>query len=561
MEAAEHRLRRRRAAPRPTAPRSTKPRRAATACVEQRRRARRHRRAPSAVVEGDEVTVAGVDDQRPRLLADEHAAEVVPRRRGRSGCSRRSRRAARRRRRTGRGPARRGPGTAASRTAAAGSRTAPRRRRSTLGAARRDQRAAVDARPAAPDGLEADARWPGRRPPRPGRRRRRRRRGWWRTTGRPRLALVVPSTGSRTTTTARSPSWTPGLLAHHAEAGPVEHRERGPSAARSLWYWPGRVPADPQSARPSRAARTARGRVVEHPEQRGVVHRRAPYGPIGRVGRRVGRGRLGAVAVIDVAGFVADLKDHAVDHGFHVHDERHFVETYSLRQAWEVDLHPEEACGGPLDLHLSLEVDPRTLLSFEDLIVELPEDEEPPDSFHFPLAVHLVAAAAARRARPAAARHRAGRRRRGRPAARGVGHRLVPVGHRPLRAQPHHRRPRRGVAGRGSSPARSSSATSSTAAPTSATTCSTGRRPGSARTSSLCVCTVLLRLSPGGALAGAAGCGAGRVRRAGLGPAGRHWHGPAAGLSAAGPTGGRHLARRRPSPTRRRRPAERRPPR
>jgi hypothetical protein len=91
------------------------------------------------------------------------------------------------------------------------------------------------------------------------------------------------------------------------------------------------------------------------------------------------------VAAIDVAGFIADLKDHAVDHGFHVHDERHLVETYSLRQAWEVDLHPEEACGGPLDLHLALEVDPRTLLSFEDVIIGLPEDEDPPDSFHFPL--------------------------------------------------------------------------------------------------------------------------------------------------------------------------------
>ena len=91
------------------------------------------------------------------------------------------------------------------------------------------------------------------------------------------------------------------------------------------------------------------------------------------------------MAAIDIAGFVADLKDHAVDHGFHVHDERHFVETYSLRQAWEVDLHPEEACGGPLDLHLCLEVDPRTLLSFEDLVISLPEDEDPPDSFHFPL--------------------------------------------------------------------------------------------------------------------------------------------------------------------------------
>jgi len=91
------------------------------------------------------------------------------------------------------------------------------------------------------------------------------------------------------------------------------------------------------------------------------------------------------LAAIDVAGFIADLKDHAGDHGFHVHDERHFVETYSLRQAWEVDLHPEEACGGPLDLHLSLEVDPRVLLAFEDVVVALPEDEQPPDDFHFPL--------------------------------------------------------------------------------------------------------------------------------------------------------------------------------
>ena len=91
------------------------------------------------------------------------------------------------------------------------------------------------------------------------------------------------------------------------------------------------------------------------------------------------------MAVIDVPGFVADLKDHAVDHQFHVHDERHFVETYSLRQAWEVDLHPEEACGGPLDLHLSLEVDPRGMLAFEDRMMDLPEGSDPPDDFAFPL--------------------------------------------------------------------------------------------------------------------------------------------------------------------------------
>ena len=91
------------------------------------------------------------------------------------------------------------------------------------------------------------------------------------------------------------------------------------------------------------------------------------------------------MAAIDVAGFVADLKDHAVTHGFHVHDERHFVETYSLRQAWEVDLHPEDGCGGPVDLHIELDVDPRTLLAFEDAVLGLPDEVDPPDEFHFPL--------------------------------------------------------------------------------------------------------------------------------------------------------------------------------
>ena len=82
------------------------------------------------------------------------------------------------------------------------------------------------------------------------------------------------------------------------------------------------------------------------------------------------------MAVIDVAGFVADIKSQAIDHGFHVHDERHFVETYSLRQLWEIDLHPEEACAGPIDLHLSLDVDPRAMLGFEDEVMKLEEIED-----------------------------------------------------------------------------------------------------------------------------------------------------------------------------------------
>ena len=98
-------------------------------------------------------------------------------------------------------------------------------------------------------------------------------------------------------------------------------------------------------------------------------------------------GSVEFLAVVDIATFIADLKDHAVDSGFHVHDDRHFVETYSMRQAWEVDLHPATACGGPLDVHITLEVDPRVMLSFEDHVMELPEGVEPTEDFKLPLVV------------------------------------------------------------------------------------------------------------------------------------------------------------------------------
>ena len=99
---------------------------------------------------------------------------------------------------------------------------------------------------------------------------------------------------------------------------------------------------------------------------------------------------------------MADLKDHAVEHGFHVHDERHFVESYSLRQNWEVDLHPEEGCEGPVDLYLSLEIDPRVLLGFEDAVIERADVEDPPDEFHFPLNFTWALPPLAARSRPAA---------------------------------------------------------------------------------------------------------------------------------------------------------------
>ena len=89
---------------------------------------------------------------------------------------------------------------------------------------------------------------------------------------------------------------------------------------------------------------------------------------------------------IDIAGFIADLKEHAVEHGFHVHDERHIVETYSLRQSWEVDLHPEAGCGGPIDLHLALDVDPKVLISLISKVEEMgPDFEEPEEQYNLDL--------------------------------------------------------------------------------------------------------------------------------------------------------------------------------
>jgi len=96
------------------------------------------------------------------------------------------------------------------------------------------------------------------------------------------------------------------------------------------------------------------------------------------------------MAVIDLQGFVADLKDHVAEHGFHVHDERHFIETYTNRQTWEIDLHPDRACDGPLDMHVALEVDPRSLIHFEDEVMQVGESGEPSDDIKLPFTLSFA---------------------------------------------------------------------------------------------------------------------------------------------------------------------------
>ena len=73
-----------------------------------------------------------------------------------------------------------------------------------------------------------------------------------------------------------------------------------------------------------------------------------------------------------------------------MHDERHFIETYTNRQTWEVDLHPDRSCDGPLDVHLSLEVDPRTLIAFEDEVIRVGEDGEPDAAITMPVVLSFA---------------------------------------------------------------------------------------------------------------------------------------------------------------------------
>ena len=96
------------------------------------------------------------------------------------------------------------------------------------------------------------------------------------------------------------------------------------------------------------------------------------------------------MSLIDLHGFVANLKAHVPEHGFHVHGDRHFVETYSNRQTWEVDLHPDDACDGPLELLLCVEAEARTLLTFEDDVHSRPDEEDPDDAITVPMTLSFL---------------------------------------------------------------------------------------------------------------------------------------------------------------------------
>ena len=75
--------------------------------------------------------------------------------------------------------------------------------------------------------------------------------------GMPREALVEPSTGSTTATSARS-GWCAPLSSDTTPSSvPARTSSTARSAVTSMAYWPGRVPAGRQSSTPCKASGTA----------------------------------------------------------------------------------------------------------------------------------------------------------------------------------------------------------------------------------------------------------------------------------------------------------------
>ena len=84
------------------------------------------------------------------------------------------------------------------------------------------------------------------------------------------------------------------------------------------------------------------------------------------------------MSLLDISGFVVDLKHHALEAGFHTHEEDHYLNVTTGREWWEFQMHPEYDCDGPLELHLILDVDKRVQFAFEDEVEKLPEDADLP---------------------------------------------------------------------------------------------------------------------------------------------------------------------------------------
>ena len=231
----------------------------------------------------------------------------------------------------------------------------------------------------------------------------------------------------------------PGLLRQHADAG-VEQQLAPPtsSAARSLRYCPGRVPARPQSSRSPSVAATAAATSSSSCSASASVHREddrtvGPWPPsTSPASSPTSRTTPPTTASTSTTSGTSSRPTRCARPGRSTCTPRRRARDRST-------------CTSPS------RSTPASCSPSRTSCRDLDEDDEPPDEFHFPLvftwglpplphAPDLLVLAT----------ELAGVGGTELP-ARGVGHRLVHVGHRRRRAHPHHPRPHPGVAGPASS--------------------------------------------------------------------------------------------------------------
>ena len=87
----------------------------------------------------------------------------------------------------------------------------------------------------------------------------------------------------------------------------------------------------------------------------------------------------------NISSYGVELRDHFLGHGFHWTGESHNVDMISLEQVLRSCLHPEEGCGGPVGLHMTIRWPAEAHLEVQQWLNDSDPDEPFPEHFQLPL--------------------------------------------------------------------------------------------------------------------------------------------------------------------------------
>lgn len=129
-------------------------------------------------------------------------------------------------------------------------------------------------------------------------------------------------------------------------------------------------------------------------------------------------------------------KNHAADHGFHIHDERHFVEDFLHAPGVGGRPAPRGGVRRAARVPPGARIDPRTVLAFEDQVLA-PEGDDPEEQHHLPLTFTWSLPPLPRCPDLLLLATKVAKDRRSGSARRGLRGRQLRFGDRPVEANPH----------------------------------------------------------------------------------------------------------------------------